>query len=433
MIDMLLKIFFGKYFESYDNNFITMNMNAGVEIRNIIIKNDEINNFLKSKNVDIEIVYLKIERINISFLTLSGVLTLKLQGVDLRIKPNIHKNASKGIKNKLMKLLKNKEKVHIVDKIKLFSPNGTTDFSFLQKRVQKKILCCSCENYKGIKNTLCSYNNYSNIKTYICKDCSILKNKKYAQNFNLLHEQIILKKAFKNYTTDINNVTSTNNTPYNNNEIKFMHGNIRTILNNKNIYRDTKNGKGNFINSYKQNKNSYSNIKNRHEFVKEDYSKLYGNNSEKYVYDTFKDQNYYINSSNIYNHMDMENNNIFRYDDELDNGQNSNFEKNYLTSENIISNNNFGKKQNIESKKTKTKNDQRTKICTKFHNSFDHNIYQNSHEIKEEAYKNIDYNMPSKKEGNNYTRHINKLLYRYSNMDNDDYRKIKIDNFFQPQ
>ncbi|ETB56641.1 hypothetical protein, variant 1 [Plasmodium yoelii 17X] len=390
--------------------------------------------FFKSKNVDIEIVYLKIERINISFLTLSGVLTLKLQGVDLRIKPNIHKNASKGIKNKLMKLLKNKEKVHIIDKIKLFSPNGTTDFSSSQKRVQKKILCCSCENYKDIKNMICSYNNYSNIKTYICKDCSILKNKKYGQNLNLLHEQIILKKAFTNYTTDINNITSTTNIPYNNNEIKFMHENIRTSLNNKNIYRDTINGKGNFINSYKQNKNSYSDIKNRHEFVKETYSKLYGNNNEKYVYDTFKNQNYYINNTNIYNNMDMENNNIFRYEDELNKSQNFNFEKNYLTSEHIISNNNFGKKQNIESKKKKTKdNDKRTKICTKFHNSFDHNIYQNSQEIKEEAYKNIDYNIPGKKEGNNCTRNINKLLYRYSNMDNGDYRKIKIDNFFQPQ
>ncbi|CAD2089220.1 conserved Plasmodium protein, unknown function [Plasmodium vinckei brucechwatti] len=417
MIDMLLRIFFGKYFESYDNNFITMNMNAGVEIRNIIIKNDEINNFLKSKNVDIEIVYLKIEKINISFLTLSGVLTLKLQGVDLRIKPNIHKNASKGIKNKLMKLLKNKEKVHVIDKIKLFSPNGAMDFSSPRRRLQKKILCCSCENYKDIKNTLCSYNNYSNIKTYICKDCSILKNKKYGQNFNLLHEQVILKKMFQNYTTDINN------TPYNNNEIKFMHENARTILNNKNIYRDTANGNGISINSHKQNKSNYSDIKNRHDFVKEDYSKIYDNDRQKYAYNKFKDQNYYINNDDMYNHTHMDNNNIFRYEEELDKGQNSNFEKNYLTNEHVISDNNFERKQNIECKKTKTKNDQGIKICNKF---------QNSHKIKEEAYKNIDYNILGKQQGHNYTRHTNKLLYCYSNMYNDDYRKIKIDNFFQP-
>ncbi|ETW39414.1 hypothetical protein PFNF135_06205 [Plasmodium falciparum NF135/5.C10] len=86
-------------------------MESGIEIRNIIIKNDEINNFLKSKNIDIEIVYLKIEKINISFVTLSGILTLKIQGVDLRVKPNIHKNTSKQIKNKLTSLLKNKDKV----------------------------------------------------------------------------------------------------------------------------------------------------------------------------------------------------------------------------------------------------------------------------------------------------------------------------------
>eukprot|EP00366_Plasmodium_knowlesi_P000736 XP_002258233.1 hypothetical protein, conserved in Plasmodium species [Plasmodium knowlesi strain H] len=170
MIDIILKMLLGKYFEPCDKNFITMNMNAGIEIRNIIIKNDEINQFLKSKNIDIEIVYLKIERIYISFVTLSGMLTLKLHGVDLRLKPHIHRNASKGIKNKLMNLLRRNEG-------------------------ENKTLCCCCESYQDVQDSLCCYNNISKIKTYICKDCSVLKNQDDEAHLAFIKKQVAWENA----------------------------------------------------------------------------------------------------------------------------------------------------------------------------------------------------------------------------------------------
>ncbi|GAW79801.1 hypothetical protein, conserved [Plasmodium gonderi] len=198
MIDMILKMLLGKYFESGDNNFVTMNMKAGIEIRNIIIKNDEINNFLKSKNIDIEIVYLKIERINISFITLSGVLTLKLHGVDLRLKPYIHKNASKGIKNKLINLLrKNQEGEEVL----LCTPR-VENFNHSKFKTKKQTMCCCCESYKDEENSLSCYNNFSKIKSYICEECCILKNKDKEKSWKFIKNQFNLKIKYWNHQND---------------------------------------------------------------------------------------------------------------------------------------------------------------------------------------------------------------------------------------
>ncbi|ANQ06939.1 Uncharacterized protein PCOAH_00012140 [Plasmodium coatneyi] len=189
MIDIILKMLLGKYFEPCDKNFLTMNMNAGIEIRNIIIKNDEINHFLKSKNIDVEIVYLKIERIYISFVTLSGMLTLKLHGVDLRLKPHIHRNASKGIKNKLMNLLRRK--------VELLSPLKTGHVNLEKNQGTNKILCCCCESYQDVQDSLCCYNNVSKIKTYICKDCSVLKDQDDEVHLTFIKKKVALEKAHR--------------------------------------------------------------------------------------------------------------------------------------------------------------------------------------------------------------------------------------------
>ncbi|SCA48692.1 conserved Plasmodium protein, unknown function [Plasmodium ovale] len=215
MIDVILRMFFGKYFESCDNNFLTMNMNAGIEIRNIIIKNDEINHFLKSKNIDIEIVYLKIERINISFITLSGILTLKLQGVDLRVKPHLHRNASKGIKNKLTNLLKNNETVKISAASFFLVHILDENIDNTRSKLANDILCCSCERYKDMENSLCCYNNYNKIKTYICTECSVLKSKDYDRNVALIKKKTTLKNKLDSYTNDISHIFKVRGIPHN--------------------------------------------------------------------------------------------------------------------------------------------------------------------------------------------------------------------------
>ncbi|CRG93208.1 conserved Plasmodium protein, unknown function [Plasmodium gallinaceum] len=258
MIDIMLKMFLGKYFESCDHNFITMNMNAGIEIRNIIIKNDEINNFLKSKNIDIEIVYLKIEKINISFKTLSGILTLKLQGVDLRVKSNIHRNTTKGIKNKIKKFLNTNQG----DNIKLYSPYDTQNIHYESVKLENEVLCCYCDKYKNVENSLSCYNNYNNIKKYICNECSILKNKNNKNNLRLIQKQTFLKNKSSKYynrndiylanipyinVIDINNIDrSSYGEKINSNCLNFNHSknfkyyNGNSQLNNKKeIKRDT--------------------------------------------------------------------------------------------------------------------------------------------------------------------------------------------------
>ncbi|CRG98972.1 conserved Plasmodium protein, unknown function [Plasmodium relictum] len=264
MIDIMLKMFLGKYFESCDNNFITMNMNAGIEIRNIVIKNDEINNFLKSKNIDIEIVYLKIEKINISFKTLSGILTLKLQGVDLRVKPNIHKNASKGIKNKIKNFLNNNQN----ENVKLYSPYDTQNIYNESVKLENDILCCCCEKYKNVENSISCYNNYNRIKKYICNDCSILKNKN-SEN-NLIQKQTLLKNKSSKY--------------YNRNDIYLADTPYINTINNTNGDIDR--------NSYeKKNKLNYLNFNNTKHLKYYDNNYQLNNKKEiKHDTNTFKNR-----------------------------------------------------------------------------------------------------------------------------------------------
>ncbi|EUD66920.1 hypothetical protein C922_02504 [Plasmodium inui San Antonio 1] len=107
---------------------------------------------------------------------------LKLQGVDLRLKPHIHRNASKGIKNKLMNLLRRDEGDHV----NLETPHGAN-----------KILCCCCESYQDVQDSLCCYNNISKIKTYICKDCSVLKDQEDEAHLAFLKEQVALERAHR--------------------------------------------------------------------------------------------------------------------------------------------------------------------------------------------------------------------------------------------
>ncbi|SBT75947.1 conserved Plasmodium protein, unknown function [Plasmodium ovale] len=289
MIDVILRMFFGKYFESCDNNFLTMNMNAGIEIRNIIIKNDEINHFLKSKNIDIEIVYLKIERINISFITLSGILTLKLQGVDLRVKPHLHRNASKGIKNKLTNLLKNNETVNISAAffflVRILEENNDNTRS----KLANDILCCSCEKYKDMENSLCCYNNYNKIKTYICSECSVLKSKDYDRNVALIKKKTTLKNKLDSYTNDISHILNVRGIPYSSrtnvvyvdvghmkNGNKLMHPHVKNMpnvnycssnykLNNDEVGKSWTKGKStvhrddDFIKNFKEKKKTFRN------------------------------------------------------------------------------------------------------------------------------------------------------------------------------
>ncbi|SOV11347.1 conserved Plasmodium protein, unknown function [Plasmodium gaboni] len=351
MIDIILKMFLGKYFESSDNNFISVNMWTGIEIRNIIIKNDEINNFLKSKNIDIEIVYLKIEKINISFVTLSGILTLKIQGVDLRVKPNIHKNTSKQIKNKLTSLLKNKEK----DCTGLYLSYHVDNACQNNKISTKDILCCCCERYKNEEGSICSYNNYNNMKTYICEECSILKNKKNENNINSFFEE---KKNITNINKYKIFMNEEKNVPYEYNKKNRTNMNIFKCYNEESINNTTTNIKSirNNINNDNKNDEYFEESKNNYSIPLNNINKLYTNNYYNYnnnissiisiVSDT---QNYEkhnsLLSSNKSNHL---NNSHLKYNTSLSKNIN---DKNTL---NQYKNNFIGEKNelNVRNKKS---------------------------------------------------------------------------------
>ncbi|KYO02142.1 hypothetical protein PRSY57_0415200 [Plasmodium reichenowi] len=338
MIDIILKMFLGKYFESSDNNFISVNMESGIEIRNIIIKNDEINNFLKSKNIDIEIVYLKIEKINISFVTLSGILTLKIQGVDLRVKPNIHKNTSKQIKSKLTSLLKNKEKDCTGIYLSYHMDNSCQN----NKISTKEILCCCCEKYKNEDGSICSYNNYNNMKTYICKECSLLKNKneknnlffEEKKNITNINKYKIFMNEEKNVSYDYNKQDMTNMNifkSYNKEKQDFPNfdNNINYYFYNKenkeSINNTTTNIKSirNNINNDNKNNEHFKESKNNNSISMNNINKLYTNNYYNYnnnissVISIISDtQNYEkhnsllsLNKSNHLNNCDLQYNN----------------------------------------------------------------------------------------------------------------------------
>ncbi|KJP89080.1 hypothetical protein AK88_01166 [Plasmodium fragile] len=114
---------------------------------------------------------------------------LKLHGVDLRLKPHIHRNASKGIKNKLMNLLRHK--------VQLLSPLKAGHVNLEKTQGANKTLCCCCESYQDVQDSLCCYNNISKIKTYICKDCSVLKDHDNEAHLAFIKKQVALQKKHR--------------------------------------------------------------------------------------------------------------------------------------------------------------------------------------------------------------------------------------------
>ncbi|KMZ94614.1 hypothetical protein PVMG_01970 [Plasmodium vivax Mauritania I] len=60
-----------------------------------------------------------------------------------------------------------------------------------------KTLCCCCESYQDVQDSLCCYNNVSKVKTYICKDCSVLKDQNDEAHLAFLKKQVTLEKAHR--------------------------------------------------------------------------------------------------------------------------------------------------------------------------------------------------------------------------------------------
>ncbi|PHJ16203.1 amine-terminal region of a tm vesicle-mediated sorter [Cystoisospora suis] len=86
-----------QYVEGVNEKTLKVGFNDGVEIRNLTLRTDFVNQMLQGKGVDARLEYGRIGRVRFVYTALPGIVTMQVDGLDLRLRPNFTGTAIRKI------------------------------------------------------------------------------------------------------------------------------------------------------------------------------------------------------------------------------------------------------------------------------------------------------------------------------------------------
>ncbi|PFH33063.1 hypothetical protein BESB_082620 [Besnoitia besnoiti] len=86
-----------QYVEGVNEKTVTLGFNEGVEINNLTLRTDFVNHLLQNNGVDARLDYGRIGKLRLVYTALPGIVTMQVDGLDIRLRPNFTGTALKKI------------------------------------------------------------------------------------------------------------------------------------------------------------------------------------------------------------------------------------------------------------------------------------------------------------------------------------------------
>ncbi|KFG59700.1 amine-terminal region of chorein, A TM vesicle-mediated sorter [Toxoplasma gondii RUB] len=113
-----------QYVEGVNEKTLTLGFNEGVEINNLTLRTDIVNHVLQNNGVDARLDYGRIGKLRLVYTALPGIVTMQVDGLDIRMRPNFTGTAIKKICETLGELQEDVDEAQMVGLVPSATPYG---------------------------------------------------------------------------------------------------------------------------------------------------------------------------------------------------------------------------------------------------------------------------------------------------------------------
>ncbi|CBZ51851.1 conserved hypothetical protein [Neospora caninum Liverpool] len=113
-----------QYVEGVNEKTVTLGFNEGVEINNLTLRTDIVNHVLQNNGVDARLDYGRIGKLRLVYTALPGIVTMQVDGLDIRMRPNFTGTAIKKICATLGELQEDVDEGDVLGPVPSVSPYG---------------------------------------------------------------------------------------------------------------------------------------------------------------------------------------------------------------------------------------------------------------------------------------------------------------------